>query len=232
MSENHPDPPVEPLPESTTWFESGPEGILADPALACLIVRLGMASNALNSQQLAGVNSVHGPEALRKRDVLQALVSSAAITSEAVKLVHTGMKKLKPLAREAGASPDLLSRIGKLCAGKHSAARILNRARNQLAFHWDAEVIQASVMEYSKNKTIIWLEFAEGGQPIHRLAFDVLAHGFLPREVTDAKSASVAQKELAAVFAAITDATRTLTEFSIACTYGFIRQREADRKTR
>ena len=46
------DPPMRRSAGSVVWFESGPEPILEDPRLATIIVKVGMASNAINSIML------------------------------------------------------------------------------------------------------------------------------------------------------------------------------------
>ena len=41
------DPPVRPIDDSDRWFETGPEPIWNDEKTAVLMVRVGMAQNAL-----------------------------------------------------------------------------------------------------------------------------------------------------------------------------------------
>ncbi|PYR35369.1 MAG: hypothetical protein DMF90_13885 [Acidobacteria bacterium] len=47
----------------------------------------------------------------------------------------TPLAKLRPLALRAGAKPEFLEQIGKLRAGKHESAVILERSRNKRCFH-------------------------------------------------------------------------------------------------
>ena len=98
-----------PMDGSKTWFESGPEPILNDPALATLIVRVGMASNALITQ-FNHARGRLGRGAARTRNVLHMLVTSAAITNEAIDLARSEMKTLRHL-EETGVHDPLLASI-------------------------------------------------------------------------------------------------------------------------
>jgi len=225
------DPPMEPLPDSTRWFESGPELLLRDQELAVLIVRIGMASNSLAGHSQAGANAAKSPAGQRMRDIVGALVTSAAFTNEAIRLAREEMKTLRRLAIGAGARPELLERVGQLCAGKHPSAQILNRARNQIGFHWDAAVIGLSVKEYGKNQKIIWLESDADSNPIHRLAVDVLAHALLG-EATSQPDEAATQRAITSALSEVSAAMHLITEFFTACIYGYLKKSGAIRQTR
>src|SRR5207249_3639622 len=119
MNNTRLDPPMRPSTDSAVWFESDSELLHADPDLALLIVRVGMASNALAAQLHAGQNAAGSTRsaAVRSRDINASFLTTTAVTFEAVRVAQNGMVQLRPLAREAGASEDLLRRIGQLCAG-------------------------------------------------------------------------------------------------------------------
>jgi hypothetical protein len=114
----------------------------------------------------------------RNRDINAAFVTSCAITFEAIRLASGGMPALRPLALLIGAKPSLLEEMGQLCAGKHPASAHLNRARNQLGFHWDRALIEPAVRDFATNRSIVWLESDEHSHPVHALAQAVLLHAF------------------------------------------------------
>lgn len=50
-----------------------------------------------------------------------------------------------------------------------------------MGFHWDPAVVTESLVEFRKNKTLVWLEAADGkrSELVFRLSADVLAHAIL-----------------------------------------------------
>ena len=225
MDHEPPDPPMEPQSGTAVWFESGPEPLLQDPELAVVMVSVGMASNALNAQSFV-VRHAHDDFAARRtRDVLSALVTSAALTQEATKLAKGHMGVLRRFAAEAGARDELLQEIGRLCGGHHPASSILRRARNKIGFHWEEAVIAPSVRDFGKNKSLVWLEASED-DPVHRLASDVLAHVLL-----DASN-QISQQDMEAQLDQISKAMQLMTEFFTASTYGYLKSIQAVRMTR
>ncbi|MDO8680392.1 MAG: hypothetical protein Q7R30_17890 [Acidobacteriota bacterium] len=218
--------------DSTRWFESGPDLIRRDPALATLIVRVGMASNALNAQLMAGVNAAANNPGERFRNVMGALVTTAAVTTEAVRLAREELKVLRPLAIATGVPPEVLEGVKQLCAGTHRASPILARARNQIGFHWDADVIQPVVEDFGKNESIIWVESNADDAPIHRLALDVLALALLPPEVAKQPDEAATQRAIAVALDDVSSAMRFITQFFTAAIYGYLRQSGATRRDR
>jgi hypothetical protein len=238
----HPtDPPMTPAADSQRWYESGPEPILADIDTAVLIVQVGLASNALHSQLHAAEDASQrkGSSAMRNRDIVSAFLTTAALTSEAMKLAQSGMGTLRPYVLKAGARPELLEQIGQLCAGNHPSAEILKRARDKLAFHWDTASIKPSVEDFGKNATIVWLESADlteagsSSTPVHALAFGVLGHALFP----DAAAAGASAQE-AAVSAIregmghVTGAVNLIVEFFAASLYGYMKANKIQSRTR
>jgi hypothetical protein len=220
MNSPAPDPAFVPLPDSVSWFESGPDLIHANNELAALVVRLGMASNMLTAQAQAGVRARRAAPASHLRAILTALVTTAAFTNEAIRLAQNNMKTLRRLATVAGTRPGLLDEIGQLCSGKHASADILSRARNQICFHWDAEVIAASVKEFERNQSVIWLETNAKGDPLHRLAAEVLAHALLlPQPAPDGP-----QQQITDDLDKVASAVNLITEFFLACIYGYFNE--------
>ena len=214
------DPPFEPLPDSATWFESGPEMIAMDRSLATLIVRLGMASNALTSQQKAGVDAATGSQAERYRGLIASMVTSAALTNEAIRLASKNLRTLRGLAEAVDMRQELLESVGRLCAGKHSASATLKRARNQIAFHWDADIVDSALSSFTRNEKLVWLEFAKDGQPVHRLATDVVVHALLPH-LSNVPDEATTKRLVQESLADIGDAMGQITEFFAGCIYGY-----------
>ena len=217
------DPPIKPIDGSSSWIESGPDPILDDPDLATLIVRIGMATNALTAQFNAGRDAGKRQGVTKMRDLLSSLITSAALTNEAIELAREGLPKLRPLARRVRAKEDLLERVGKLCAGKHPASPLLRRARNNIGFHWDPDVIGRSVREYGKNRKLVWVESEPSfKQTTHRLAFEVLGHVMFPEGATK-EAVSTAMSE-------ISGAMDLIIELFAASTYGYLSSIGADKK--
>src|SRR5687767_8753989 len=105
--ERFPDPPMEPYADSVRWFESTPEPIVSNLPLATLIVRMGMASNALAAQLRAGAEARRRRYSPAKtRDLVWGFVTSAAFTNEAIRLAREEMATLRPLAVRGGAPAD------------------------------------------------------------------------------------------------------------------------------
>src|SRR5688500_8322351 len=92
------DPPMLPFPGSTRWFDSGPEPILNAPDQAILIVRVGMAANAIAGQLRAGHAAEESLGAVRHLDLLLGLVGCAALVHEAIKLVKHNRDALMSFA--------------------------------------------------------------------------------------------------------------------------------------
>jgi len=220
------DPPFEPLPGCVTWFESGPEVIAQNRGLATLIVRLGMASNALSSQQKAGIDAAEGSRAERYRGLIASMVTSAAITNEAIHLASKNLRTLRALAALADIREELLESIGQLCAGKHRASLTLKRARNQLAFHWDSDLVASTLLSFERNEKLVWVEFAKDGQPVHRLATDVLVHALLPN-LSNVREEATTKRLVEEAMGDIGNAMAQISEFFAGCVYGYFVQ--ADR---
>ena len=116
-----------------------------------------------------------------------------------------------------------------MCAGKHPAAHTLQRARNTLGFHWDADVIRESVRDYGKNKKIVWLESDTQFHPVHRLAADVLVHAlFFDVE----NQASPQGQEIVDAMSQVSQAMELMTEFFSTVLFGYLYSSDAVRRTR
>jgi hypothetical protein len=143
------------------------------------------------------------------------------------------MALLRELASRAGAKDAFLKKVSKLAAGRHPASSFLKRARNNLGFHWDSDVIQRSVVEFGRNRQLVWLEFNEQsteGQ-VYRLANDVLAHALFPElaHITDVRKT---QEPVRVALTEMSEAMDIVIEFFIAATYGYMKEYGVDRRER
>jgi hypothetical protein len=103
------------------------------------------------------------------------------------------MKQFRPIVSETSRGRLLLECIGQLCAGKHPSAEILDRARNRLGFHWDAEAVQPIVRAFRRNSSLVRFEQNADKHSVHHLAADVLALALIPE--ADESAASEAAKD-------------------------------------
>jgi hypothetical protein len=231
MNHQPTDPPMEPLAGSARWFESGPEPIVNNLNLAVLIVRIGMASNALSAQLHAGADASRRRGAARMRDSLLSFVTTAAFTNEAIRLAREQMSTLGPLAARAGAERDLLDAVSKLCAGKHPSAQVLKHARNKVGFHWDQDLITRSVREYGRNQKVVWVESDAQFHPVHRLAAEVLGHALFPEAVSQSEQGK-RHEGFRDAMSQVREAMRVIIKFFTACVYGYMELCDATRRTR
>ena len=227
----HADPPFEPMTETTRWLESGPSAISDDLELATLIVQVGMAGNALASQIRATKYAKQSPRAVLMRDVGCTLVGAAAVTFEAIRVVRSGLARLRPLALDGGGDPSLLERVGKLCAGKHPASDLMDRARNQLGFHWDAAVISPALAEFARNERLVWMESADDDDFVHRLSSEVMAHALFPTAMGQ-NDLSVLDQLVHEAMRDLKDAMTIIVEFSVAATFGFLAVKGGEKRER
>ena len=227
------DPPVLPMSDSDRWYVTGPEPIWNDEKTAALMVRVGMAQNALVAEMDAASLAIAGVPtgARRMRLSLTRLVTSAALVFEAARLAKENMAELRRLATSGRAPrPGLLDEIGQLCAGKHPASGVITRARKKVGFHWDAAEIGASVAEWGKNAQLIWLEARSDEVPLHRLASDVLAHVLFPE--TNTPDPVENQRAAAQAMAHLSEAIGLIVEIFTAATYGYLKVIGAERVDR
>jgi hypothetical protein len=110
------------------------------------------------------------------------------------------------------------------------AAAMLKRARNQLEFHWDDEIIRPVVLAHARNRKIVWVESRDGESPLNRLAANVLGLALLPEtiDLSDEESHPLISEALQQVM----DAMGALIEFFTACLYGYFREAGVERKER
>jgi hypothetical protein len=225
------DPPFEPFPETVRWYHTSPMPLQGNLDLAVLIVRVGLATNALAAQIDAGATANGRSGARQMRNLIASFVTSSAFANEAIRLAGGEMQTLRALAERIGIRPEVLKEIGQLCAGKHPASGSLKRARNQFGFHWDKDEVEASVREYGRNELLIWLEFNSEGDSVHRLAAEVLAHALFPNGAAVGDDEGRRQ-EIVGEMKQVHGAILLIIEFFEACTYGYFLFCGAKRKVR
>jgi len=222
------DPPMVPLDGTPQWFQSEPDILSRDPAMAGLMVRIGMAVNALTVHlDLGHAAGQRKADAVRQRDNLVSLVMTASLAFEALRLARENQSKLRPLLQRAGGNDALLFHFGKLLAGKHPASALLERARNSLGFHWDYKdrFIGPIVKGFERNKKIIWVEEvpAPEANTVHRLASEVLAHALLP-EASAHSDSTLQRKSTNAAIQQVIDALNILAEYFTAAVVAYLHE--------
>jgi hypothetical protein len=177
-----------------------------------------------------------GSAAIKQRDIISSFVTSTAIIFESVRLASSGMRILRRLAKRAGAPEQVLKRMGKLCAGKHPASAVMERARNQLGFHWDVDLIGPATRAFASNKAIVWLESDKHSTPVHSFAIVVLLQALFPEgELSsrkDEQAQEAAKDAIAAAMTRINDATTLIIEFFTASVYGYMAEQGIRRHSR
>jgi hypothetical protein len=130
------------------------------------------------------------------------------------------MRRLRELAREGDASEELLAAMGQLCAGKHPAAGILDRARNNVGFHWDADVVAPAVSDFGTNQKIVWLE-SDREIFVHRLAFEVVGGVLFPEATARSDEAEI-QHAINLGLSNALDAVNLISTFFVKATLGYL----------
>jgi hypothetical protein len=226
-----PDPPAKPYASSAVWYETSPSPILDDISTAVLMVRVGMANNALTANMRGAEAAKTLDGAAKMAAILSTLVTAAALTYEAIQLARPHMPALRRLAERIGAKPVLFERVGLLWSGKHAAAPLLTRARNKLGFHWDEDIVEPSVRDFGRNKTLVWLELDAKDVRVDRLAADVLAHALIP-EANESQDVATQQAAVTKALTDVSGAMDIVIEFFTACTYGYMLDSYARRQQR
>jgi hypothetical protein len=178
---------MKPHAESTVWVETDSAVVAANPDMALLIVRLGLAVNALRAQHRWSVSLMSGNGVANGNDFIQSFVLAVSYTCEAINIL-TGTHRrpgqsgvIRSLAERAKVPADLLGTMGQLMGGAHSASALLTRARNQLGFHWDPELLSPQIPAVAVDP-IVWLEGQTTleGDTVYTFAGDVLLNALLP----------------------------------------------------
>jgi hypothetical protein len=215
--------PMEPRPDSTIWFESGPEPLLNDVELATLMIRVGIISNSL-AAQLAFARDAGQRQysAAKIRDITWCFISISGLTYRGLELVQTQKGRLIPFAERGGAPPELIDEIKKLYNHRHEASEDLKRASNKVGFHWDVDVIAPFVRAFEDNPNLVWVESQGGeGNALHTLAAEVVNHVMFPEASTKFDLAEIEALVTRSLRSA-TEATQTLAGFFSRVLLGYL----------
>jgi hypothetical protein len=118
---------MEPLRKSSWWVRTSQAAVTDDPDTAVLLLRLGLAVNALRAQHRWTASLVRASTAAEKTDFLFSFVTAASYTREALNiLTGTGPTageagRVRQFAEAAGVDPALVAKIGQLMGGGHAA---------------------------------------------------------------------------------------------------------------
>ena len=142
------------------------------------------------------------------------------------------MARLRPLAVAGGITGEKLALVGKVTGGKHRASEILRRARNQLVFHWDGDVVRRSTLEYARNARVVWIESNSAvTDVVHRLSFDVLSHALF-YEVSTVSQTEQTDRAVQMAVEDVADATGLIVELFTAALFGYLKSVGADQRSR
>lgn len=173
---------IKPFPDSKVVLTTPSSVITDDPAAALLMVRLGLAANALVSQHRFAVSLTDSDGAAAARDRIGALIVAASLTQEAVIVIKEQYSYVTELAKASGLSAEKLEQFGHLAGGKHEVSALLTKVRNQIGFHWDASVIGEALDQFVPHPEVVWVEGREAttGETIYRLSADVVMEAIFP----------------------------------------------------
>jgi hypothetical protein len=174
--------PIKPFPDSKFVLTTPSSVITADRGAALLMVRLGLAANALVSQHRFAVSLKDSDGAAAARDRISALVVAASVTHEAIVVSKEQYKYVTELAKAGGLDAEKLEQFGQLAGGKHQVSALLTKVRNQIGFHWDADVMGKALDQFAVHPEVVWAEGREAttGETIYRLSADVVMEAMFP----------------------------------------------------
>jgi len=228
---------MDPLPKSSWWVRAPLATVNADPEQAVLVVRLGLAVNALRAQHRWTASLARASTAVEQSDFLLSFVTAASITREALNiLTGTGptpgeARRVRELATAAGVAPALSAKLGQLMGGGHRASTVLTRVRNQLGFHWDPTLLGTAIVD-AANDPVVWEEgrTRSVGESVYRLASDTLANAILPGMST--LSDEEARLRFADALRDVVDAMDTVAEYFSLAIAGYLMDRNPVLETR
>ena len=226
MSKERAGPSMQPSGTAATWYESGPELIHRDPKAVVLLAQLGMASNALHSHLAIAVNArdagdARGYGSRQARDLMVSLASVASVLYESLQLARPHLAMLKQLANAANVSPTALETYGRLDAGNHPANLFIKRARNKLAYHWDARLVRRSVNALATNERIVWVELDVENQSVHSFAQAILTHALFPLGASVRDEPSQKQRAIV-ILGQLSEAVQAVGDFFTAAVHGYM----------
>jgi hypothetical protein len=219
---------MKPRPDAEWWIETTTQPVGQAATDAMLIVRLGLAVNALRAQQRFSdkVNDATGPAGARDR--MWAFIQAVAFVREGLNILSGtgGVAPESPRVREfaimGGATDALIAQMKDLEGGRHPMSPILKRVRNQLAFHWDPAVLWPWLAETAgAGDEIVWCEGVgtTNGEMVHRAAEDALVNAILPPEPDNPVALEIRFGE---ALPHLADAMRLMSEYFERAVAGFL----------
>jgi hypothetical protein len=191
--------PIQPFQSSRLWIASAADAL--DHPDALLVVRLGLALNAIMAQHAFAASTIEKGGASGSRDTWTALAIAAGLAEEARIVINGNYKAVLSLASAGGASDQLLKQFGELNSRKAPRGRVLNVVRNKLTFHWDPACVAASLADFrADHDPVIWLEAHDQtrGNAVCRLSMDVLMNAICP-EPSEVKNLNPEERKRAIV---------------------------------
>lgn len=196
--------------------EATKSSLTDDVETATLVLRLGIAVNAIRAAQRFYYTAKDAPGPGGERDRVWAFLIAVGFLVEAIGLLRPKFPQVGLLAQAGGASDDLIRNASALLSGRLPVNRVLDRMRNSLIFHWDEDPIREFVKRYTKDK-VLW---AEGigdtqGEMIYGVAADSLTNSILPDEpnAIEPESTERSLERLKDLMVDVVAATKSLTAF-------------------
>src|SRR5439155_23017714 len=122
------------------------ESLTAEVETAVLLLRLGIAVNAIRAAQRFFHAFRDAPGPAGERDRLWSFLIALGFLQEAIRTVlNRNFPRIKELAQAGGAQDDLIKDTGALLSGKLPFSKMLGRLRDKVVFHWDEDPIRDSV---------------------------------------------------------------------------------------
>jgi len=181
-NDKKPEPQIEPHKNSSYWVTTKSAVITDDVETTLLVVRFGLAFNAMLAQHRFALTALNANGADVSRDSVAAFTVAAALTEESRLVINGDYKRIMALARRGGAPESLIKQFGHLNSRKGPLLAALDIIRNKLTFHWDADEVAKSLADFVEYDSVIWLEGRDEtlGQTVCRLSADVLLNAVYP----------------------------------------------------
>lgn len=211
------------------WKVEAPKVSLTDDIdTATLVLRLGIAVNAIRASQRFYLAVENAPGLAGERDQFWAFLIALGFLREAIVTVLVPkFPMVKELAKAGGAQDELIKKAGELLSGKLPLTKTLDRMRNKLIFHWDEEPIRDFITSYT-NEVVVW---GNGigptqGEMIHSVAVEAVTKFLLPDE-PDAPQPEPSERTIERLNSLISDvlsAMRSIEQFFEFAIIGYMKR--------
>lgn len=212
------------------WRLSAPkESLTSDADDAVLMLRLGIAVNAMRSAQRFYDVCKDLPGPAGERDRLWAFLVALGFLHEAIQnVLRADYPTIAEYARAAGASDELAKEAASLLSGKNELGRILTRMRNTLIFHWDRAPIQRFAQAFDPDE-VAWADGVgvTSGEAVYRAAADAVADSIFPDEPGSRTTSEETGDRIRELMREVLRATRHVFSFFDLAIAGFLRGQKA-----